>query len=137
MRLSMLRPSVRKARAVSGSPKSFSSRMSPPAQKAFSPAPARMMTRASSSASARSKALFNAFRTFVDTALTGGLLSVIVTTGPCFEYWTSESDTRGPLIDGDVGVLDHGAPQRRFALHPLRHFFDRAAGLHQALLEEL
>src|SRR5689334_2771362 len=137
MRFSVFRPRTRKARAVSGSPKSFSSFMSPPAQKARSPAPAKTMQRASESASAWSNAAFSAFSTLVETAFTGGLSSVMVMTWPSFSIFTSLSDTRRLLFDRDLGRADDGAPQHGFVLQPLLHRFDRAAGADEALLEEL
>src|SRR5688572_7544481 len=111
--------------------------MSPPAQKARSPAPARMMQRASASASASSKALLSALRTLVDTALTGGLFRVMVMTSPCFSSFTSFSDTGRSLLHRDLGGLDHRAPQGRLVLHPLLHVFDGAAGADEALLQQL
>src|SRR6185436_390798 len=134
MRFSVSRPKVRKAREFSGSPKSFSSRRSPPAQKAFGPSPPKMMTRASSSASALSKALFKAVKTFVETAFTGGLASMMVTTWPCLSYLTS-SDMASVHLD--VGVADHLAPELGLGIHARGELRHRAAGLHEALLQQL
>src|SRR5687768_12180986 len=140
MRLSVMRPSVRKARALSGSPKSFSSRRSPPAQKAFSPSPPKMITRASSSASARSKAPLSALRTLVETAFTGGLASMIVMIWPSFLYLTSSDTDLLPgliSVELDVRVADHLAPELGLRLHARGELAHRAAGLHEALLQQL
>src|SRR5687768_2674483 len=140
MRLSVLRPSVRKARAFSGSPKSFSSRRSPPAQKAFSPSPPKMITRASSSASARSKAALSAVRTLVETAFTGGLASMIVTIWPSFLYLTSSGTNASPgstSVELDVRFADHLAPELGLRLHARGELAHRAARLHEALLQQL
>src|SRR6185436_7949691 len=133
MRFNVLRPSVRKARAFSGSPKSFSSRRSPPAQNAFSPSPPKMITRASSSASARSKAASSALRTLVETAFTGGLASMIVTIWPSFVYLTSSDMS----VELDVRVADHLAPELGLHLHARGELLNRAARLHEALLQQL
>src|SRR4051794_19317386 len=142
IRFSMLRPSVRKARAFSGSPKSFSSRRSPPAQNAFSPSPPKMITRASSSASARSNAALSALRTLVETAFTGGLASMMVMIWPSFLYLTSSDTDCFPCstalsVDLDVGVANHLAPEIGLQLHARSELFHRAAGLHEALLQQL
>src|SRR5688572_22832476 len=140
MRLSVLRPRVRKARAFSGSPRSFSSRRSAPAQKAFSPSPPKMITRASSSVSARSKAPLSALRTLVETAFTGGLASMIVMIWPSFLYLTS-SDTKmlpGLIsVELDVRFADHLAPELGLRLHARRELSHCAARLHEALHQEL
>src|SRR5690242_667161 len=146
MRLSVLRPSVRKARAVSGSWRSFSSRISAPAQKAFSPSPPKMITRASFSASARSNAAFSALSALVETAFTGGLASMIVTIWPCLLYLTrsvteaSRADEDGlwrssesrSSVDLDVGIADHLAPELGLRPHARGKFLHRAARLNEA-----